>query len=79
MISSGYGCEVFNWGLYRDDNATPHRDIKARAAPARARAKRQEAWGRLEAFVKEHATSGVFNAAPTYVLSRCKKMIAAAR
>ena len=67
------------WTLYRDDNDSRSRDIKARAAPARAREEREESWGRLEAFVKEHAQSGIFNAAPGYVLSRCRKLIAAAR
>ena len=68
-----------DWTLYRDDDATRHRDIKARAAPERAREDREEAWTRLEVFVKEHAQSGILNAAPGYVLTRCKKLVAAGR
>ena len=67
------------WTLYRDDDGTSGRDIKASVPPANAQRERVEAWQRLEAFVEEHAHSGIFNAAPGYVLKRCKAMVAAER
>ena len=67
------------WTLYRDDNTSRTRDIRAETLPANAAREREEAWRRLDAFVKENSRAGILNAAPGFVLSRCKRMVGAGR
>lgn len=67
------------WTLYRDDNTSRTRDIWAETVPANAGRGRAEAWGRLEAFVRENSRAGILNAAPGFVLSRCKRMVGGSR
>lgn len=67
------------WTLYRDDDSSKRRDIRAQVPPVNAERERKQAWDRLESFVREHAQSGILNAAPRYVLSRCRQTVAAYR
>lgn len=63
------------WTIYRDDNDSTTWDMYAHVPPPDAEQARREAWGRLEQFVKANARAGIFNAAPDFVLSECRKLI----
>ena len=67
------------WTLYRDDNASPRWDLRAQAPAPNAEQARKLAWQRLETFVKDNARAGILNAAPRYVLKRCKQLVSAGR
>jgi hypothetical protein len=67
------------WTIYRDDNGSSTRDIYAQVPPPNAKKARRHAWERLEQFIRTNARAGILNAAPSYVLAECKRMINAQR
>jgi hypothetical protein len=64
-----------HWTMYRDDDGKAGHDLAAAAVPQGADQERKQAWETLEAFVEKNADSGILNAAPGFVLRRCRDLV----
>jgi len=67
------------WTLYRDHDDGGPWDIKVHAGRGAIAPESTTAWLRLKAFVERHSRAGIFNKAPDYVLTACRKMMVEAR